>query len=200
MSNLTNTAVTRLGTILKKHESDRIAMVDLLKKSHNSYVALRLEHGKLSSEHKATVAELERAKAEIKRLDKENAERGTEIMMLTETISLFDESFAQSDNILLDSIRHMARDLRVEEPALPQISLTAISAVQAPSLVPSLVDDADDAELEASTAATDGEASGSVFVADVAAPGAASSDFLSDADEAKLEEFLIEKVEFAIEA
>jgi hypothetical protein len=72
--------------------------------------------------------------------------------------------------------------------------------VQAPSLVPSLVDDADDAELEASTAATDGEASGSVFVADVAAPGAASSDFLSDADEAKLEEFLIEKVEFAIEA
>jgi hypothetical protein len=192
MSNLTNTAVARLGTILKKHESDRTAMVDLLKKSHNSYAALRLEHGKLTSEHKATVSELERAKAEIKRLDKENAERGTEIMMLTETISLFDESFAQSDNILLDSIRHMARDLRVEGPALQEISLTAIPDVQTPSLVPSLVDGVEDAEASVVEAP--------LFVADVAAPGAAGSDLLSDADEAQLEQFLSEKVEFAIEA
>lgn len=196
MSNLTNTAVARLGTILKKHESDRTAMVDLLKKSHNSYVALRLEHGKLASEHKATVSELERAKAEIKRLDKENAERGTEIMMLTETISLFDESFAQSDNILLDSIRVMARDLRVEEPALPQISLSAIPAVQTPSLVPSLVDETEEADEAAAEAVFEAP----LFVADVAAAGAAGSDLLSDADEAQLERFLSEKVEFAIEA
>lgn len=196
MTTLTNTAIEKLNAILKKHANDREDMAGLLKKSHNSYVALRLEHTKLTAEHKSVVGELERAKAEIKRLDKENADRGSEIMMLTQTISLFDESFAQTDGILLDSIRHMARDLRVEEAAVPQISLNALPTLALPE-VPSLVDDADEDEAVADDAAV---AASPVFVADVAAPGAAGSDFLSDADEAKLEQYLTETVDFAIQA
>lgn len=200
MSNMTNNAVQRLGTILTKHQSDRTAMVDLLRKSHNSYVALRVEHGKLSSEHKQTVSELERAKAEISRLEKENAERGQEIMMLTETIGLFDESFAQSDGILLESIRHMARDLRVTEPSVPQITLAAISAVSAQEEVPSLVGDtpADEVETEAEDTVSV-VVEQPMFLADVAEPGAAGADLLMMDDEQRLESFLSEKVEFAIE-
>lgn len=196
MTTLTNTAIEKLNAILKKHAADREDMAGLLKKSHNSYVALRLEHTKLTAEHKSVVGELERAKAEIKRLDKENADRGSEIMMLTQTISLFDESFAQTDGILLDSIRHMARDLRVEEAAVPQISLSALPTLSLPE-VPSLVDDADEDEAVVEEAAV---AASPMFVADVAAPGAAGSDFLSDADEAKLEQYLTETVEFEIQA
>lgn len=196
MTTLTNTAIEKLNAILKKHAADREDMAGLLKKSHNSYVALRLEHTKLTAEHKSVVGELERAKAEIKRLDKENADRGSEIMMLTQTISLFDESFAQTDGILLDSIRHMARDLRVEEAAVPQISLNALPALALPE-VPSLVDDADEDEAAVEEPAV---VASPMFVADVAAPGAAGSDFLSDADEAKLEQYLTEKVEFEIQA
>lgn len=202
MSTITNTAVESLNRILKKHEEDRAEMATLLKKTHGSFAALRIDHSKLKADHTRTVLELERAKAEIKRLEKENADRGNDIMMLTSTISLFDESVSQSDGILLESIRHMARDFRIDEPAAQNPVVEALASAQLPPLVPALVEDEADMVDEASVEGSETSANGAespLFVADVAAPGAAGSDFLTDADEQRLEQLLSENVEFAIQ-
>lgn len=189
---LANTAIEKINTVLKKHESDRTKMVAMTKKIYNSYNALKEAFSKLTIEHTQTKKDLERAQSEIKRLEKSNGELSSDVMMLASTVSLLDQSIVQSDDILIDSIRSVVRDFNLNDA--PTTTLDATIDLVPASAVPALA--------VAAAASAAGHGAPSVFVlpelvsAEEAA--AAEQDLLSDQDIVALEAVLSENLDFSI--
>jgi septal ring factor EnvC (AmiA/AmiB activator) len=67
---LANSAVEKLNNILKRHEADRNSMVGMMKKIYSSYNSLKDSFSKLTITHNQVTKDLERAQAEIRRLEK----------------------------------------------------------------------------------------------------------------------------------
>jgi hypothetical protein len=121
---LANSAVEKLSNILKKHESDRIAMVGMMKKIYSSYNALKDAFSKLTIEHTQARKDLDRAQNEIKRLEKANGELSNDVMMLSSAVSLLDQTVGQGDDILIDSIRTVVRDFQLDDTPMTSAAAT----------------------------------------------------------------------------
>lgn len=191
---LANTAIEKLNSLLKKHETDRNSMVTMTKKIYNSYNALKEAFSKLTIENTQTKKDLERAQSEIKRLEKSNSELSNDVMMLASTVSLLDQSIVQSDDILIDSIRTVVRDFDLgDAPTTPMdqpLNLTHVT--KAPAAHPAFATVVAPAVGATTTAMALPELVSDEEVA------AAEEDLLSDQDIVDLEAVLSDPLEFKI--
>jgi uncharacterized phage infection (PIP) family protein YhgE len=136
---LANSAVEKLNNILKRHEADRNSMVGMMKKIYSSYNSLKDSFSKLTITHNQVTKDLERAQAEIRRLEKANGELSNDVMMLTSAVSLLDQTVGQGDDILIDSIRTVVRDFKLDDtPLTSTASATIELAPAAQEKVPAL--------------------------------------------------------------
>ncbi|NTF17314.1 hypothetical protein G6L37_02560 [Agrobacterium rubi] len=137
---LASTAFDKLNSIKKKHESDRQTAVSMMKKIYSSYNALKDSFSKLTIEHNQAKKDLERAHAEIRRLEKANGELSNDVVMLSSAVSLLDQTVGEGDDILIDSIRDVVRDFKLEDvpmtvAATATIELSAATVEKVPALV-----------------------------------------------------------------
>ena len=121
-ANLASATMDKIHSWLKKHEADRATMVAMMKKIYASYNALKDTHTKTVIELTQTKKDLDRAQSENKRLEKQNNELSNDVVMLSSTVSLLDQSVTQGDDILIDSIRSVVRDFKLEDGSLSAIT------------------------------------------------------------------------------
>jgi archaellum component FlaC len=193
---LANSAVEKLNNILKKHESDRNSMVGMMKKIYSSYNALKDAFSKLTIEHTQAKKELDRSHAEIRRLEKANGELSNDVMMLSSAVSLLDQTVGQGDDILIDSIRTVVRDFKLDDTPLTSAASATIELApavheKAPALA--LVSASTYAEASSSTTFEMPE-----LVSDEEAAAAACDDLLTGDDISKIEHLLSESVSFEL--
>jgi archaellum component FlaC len=193
---LANSAVEKLNNILKKHESDRNSMVGMMKKIYSSYNALKDAFSKLTIEHTQAKKELDRSHAEIRRLEKANGELSNDVMMLSSAVSLLDQTVGQGDDILIDSIRTVVRDFKLDDTPLTSAASATIELApavheKAPALA--LVSASTYAEPSSSTTFEMPE-----LVSDEEAAAAACDDLLTGDDISKIEHLLSESVSFEL--
>jgi hypothetical protein len=191
---LANSAVEKLNNILKKHESDRIKMVGMMKKIYSSYNALKDAFSKLTIEHTQAKKELDRSHAEIRRLEKANGELSNDVMMLSSAVSLLDQTVGQGDDILIDSIRTVVRDFKLDDTPLTSAASATIELAPAvQEKAPALALVSAYADTSASTAFEMPE-----LVSDEEAAAAACDDLLTGDDISKIEHLLSESVSFEL--
>jgi archaellum component FlaC len=191
---LANSAVEKLNNILKKHESDRNSMVGMMKKIYSSYNALKDAFSKLTIEHTQAKKELDRSHAEIRRLEKANGELSNDVMMLSSAVSLLDQTVGQGDDILIDSIRTVVRDFKLDDTPLTSAASATIELAPAvQEKAPALALVSAYAEPSASTAFEMPE-----LVSDEEAAAAACDDLLTGDDISKIEHLLSESVSFEL--
>jgi archaellum component FlaC len=191
---LANSAVEKLNNILKKHESDRNSMVGMMKKIYSSYNALKDAFSKLTIEHTQAKKELDRSHAEIRRLEKANGELSNDVMMLSSAVSLLDQTVGQGDDILIDSIRTVVRDFKLDDTPLTSAASATIELAPAvQEKAPALALVSAYAEPSASTAIEMPE-----LVSDEEAAAAACDDLLTGDDISKIEHLLSESVSFEL--
>jgi archaellum component FlaC len=191
---LANSAVEKLNNILKKHESDRNSMVGMMKKIYSSYNALKDAFSKLTIEHTQAKKELDRSHAEIRRLEKANGELSNDVMMLSSAVSLLDQTVGQGDDILIDSIRTVVRDFKLDDTPLTSAASATIELAPAvQEKAPALALVSAYADTSASTAFEMPE-----LVSDEEAAAAACDDLLTGDDISKIEHLLSESVSFEL--
>lgn len=192
---LANSAVEKLHLILKKHESDRNAMVGMMKKIYSSYNALKDAFSKLTIEHTQTKKDLDRAQNEIRRLEKTNSELSNDVMMLSSAVSLLDQTVGQGDDILIDSIRTVVRDFKLDDTPMT----TAASATI--ELAPAVQEKAP--ALAFASAGSYSEPAAAAFempelVSDEEAAAADCDDLLTGDDISRIEHLISESVSFEL--
>jgi archaellum component FlaC len=195
---LANSAVEKLNNILKKHESDRNTMVASMKKIYSSYNALKDAFSKLTIEHTQAKKDLDRAQNEIRRLEKANGELSNDVMMLSSAVSLLDQTVGQGDDILIDSIRTVVRDFKLDDTPMTSaasatIELAPASQEKAPALALASVAATAYAEPAVASAFEMPE-----LVSDEEAAAAECDDLLTGDDISKIEHLLSESVSFEL--
>lgn len=194
---LANSAVEKLHLILKKHESDRNAMVGMMKKIYSSYNALKDAFSKLTIEHTQTKKDLDRAQNEIRRLEKTNSELSNDVMMLSSAVSLLDQTVGQGDDILIDSIRTVVRDFKLDDTPMT----TAASATI--ELAPAVQEKAPALAFASTSAGSYSEPAAATFempelVSDEEAAAAECDDLLTGDDISQIEHLISESVSFEL--
>lgn len=188
---LATSAFDKLNSFVKKHEADRNKAVTMMKKIYSSYNALKDSFSKLTIEHTQSRKDLERANAEIRRLEKTNAELSNDVMMLSSAVSLLDQTVGQGDDILIDSIRDVVRDFKLDDvpmtAAASVIELAPLAAEKAPALMQAA------APVRESFVMPE-------LVSDEEVEAAASEDLLSAVDVDQIEQFLSEEIRLDIDA
>jgi hypothetical protein len=192
-NHLASSAVEKLNSILKKHEGDRNAMVAMMKKIYSSYNALKDAFSKLTIEHTQTKKDLDRALTEIRRLEKSNAELANDVAMMSSAVSLLDQSVGQGDDILIDSIRTVVRDFKLDD--------TPMTAAAATIELSPLTEAAPAVALSSVASASGLAAPATSFqmpelVSDEEA--AVAEDVLSGEDISQIEQYLAEEVSFEL--
>lgn len=194
---LANSAVEKLNNILKKHEADRNSMVGMMKKIYSSYNSLKDSFSKLTIAHTQTSKDLERALAEIRRLEKSNAELSNDVVMLASSVSLLDQSVGQGDDILIDSIRTVVRDFKLDDtPLTSSASATIELAPAVQEAVPALAFATASAAASEQTPAPAFEMPELVTAEEAAA--AECDDLLTGDDINQIEHLLSESVSFEL--
>lgn len=192
---LANSAVEKLNNILKKHESDRNSMVGMMKKIYSSYNALKDAFSKLTIEHTQAKKELDRAQNEIRRLEKTNGELSNDVMMLSSAVSLLDQTVGQGDDILIDSIRTVVRDFKLDDTPMTAAASATIE------LAPAVQEKAP--ALALASAASYSEPGAATFempelVSAEEAAAAGCDDLLTGEDITQIESLLSESVSFEL--
>lgn len=191
---LASTAFDKLNSIKKKHESDRSKAVSMMKKIYSSYNALKDSFTKLTIEHGQAKKDLERAHAEIRRLEKTNSELSNDVMMLSSAVSLLDQTVGEGDDILIDSIREVVRDFKLDD-----VPMTAAASAMI-ELAPVAVEAAPASALVAASAVPARESFVMPeLVSDEEVEAAASEDLLSGDDVDQIEQFLNEEIRLDLE-
>jgi hypothetical protein len=189
---LATTAFDKLHSFVKKHEADRDKAVGMMKKIYSSYNALKDSFSKLTIEHTQAKKDLDRAHAEIRRLEKANAELTNDVMMLSSAVSVLDQTVGQGDDILIDSIREVVRDFKLDDvpmtaAASATIELAPVAFDKAPALMR--------APAEANAFVMPELVSAEEVEAAEAAEASVSEDLLNGEDVDQIEQFLKEELE-----
>lgn len=197
-SQLASTAFDKLNAIKKKHESDRSKAVTMMKKIYSSYNALKDSMAKLTIEHGQARKDLERAHAEIRRLEKANGELSNDVMMLSSAVSLLDQTVGEGDDILIDSIRDVVRDFKLDD--VPMSTATTAVVELAPASVPARAPSLAEIAANFSVATAEREPfSMPELVSDEELEAATAEDLLSGEDVDQIEQFLNEELRVEVD-